>query len=121
MDLLEILETDEKGETMSNLYPTVNRKYYLKEVKTTDGYSFTSDLLKVTLIGNSIRDVVIKNSKVPRETDNVVIEEKETKPEIVTKEPEVITTVEEPEPITKVIMGEPKIIKEVAKLPKTGM
>ena len=32
MNLLETLETDEKGEAISKEYPSVNRKYYLKEM-----------------------------------------------------------------------------------------
>ena len=122
MNLLETLETDEKGEAMSKQYPSVNRKYYLKETKTVDGYSFSSELLEVTLLNDSIKDVFIKNTKEPKEPDIVVIEE-EPEPEVVTitKEPEVITEVKEPEPIKKVIMGEPKVIEETRILPKTGM
>ena len=113
MNLLETLETDEKGEAMSKQYPVVNRKYYLKEIKTVEGYSFSSELIEVSLIGNSIKDVFVKNAKEPKEPDIVVVEE--------TPEPEVVTVVKEPEPIKKVIMGEPKIIEEVIPLPKTGM
>ena len=112
MNLLETLETDEKGEAMSKLYPVVNKKYYLKEIETAEGYSFSSELIEVTLIGDSIKDVFIKNAKKPKEPDTVIVEE--------TLEPEVVTVYEEPEPIKKVIMGEPKVIEEIIPLPKTG-
>ena len=101
MNLLETLETNENGEALSKEYPVVNKKYYLKEIETVEGYSFSSDLIDVTLIGDSIKDVFVKNAKIP-------------------KEPDIVTVYEEPEPIKKVIMGEPKIIEEVIPLPKTG-
>lgn len=130
MNLLETLETDEKGEAMSKLYPSVNRKYYLKEIKSADGYVLDSELREITLLDNQMRDIFIKNGREPKEP--VIIEkvpEPETiiiekDPEIiyVEKDPEVIIEEIEPEPIVKkVILGEPKIIEEVVKLPKTGM
>lgn len=103
MNLLETLETDEKGEAISGEYPSVNKKYFLKEVKTVDGYVLDSELKEVTLNDDQILDIFINNIKEP-------------------KEPEVITMIEEPKPIIeKVIIGQPKIIREVVRLPKTGM
>lgn len=130
MKLLETLETDERGEAMSKLYPSVNRKYYLKEVKSSEGYVLDSELHEISLLDNQVRDIFIKNAKEPKEPiiiekipepETIVIEKN---PEVVyvEKEPEVIIEEIEPEPIIeKVIMGEPKIIKQVVKLPKTGM
>lgn len=123
MNLLETLETNERGEAMSKLYPSVNRKYYIKETKAAEGYVLDSELHEISLLGNQVKDVFIKNAKEPKEPEIIVIE-KDPEPEIiiVEKEPEVIIEEVEPEPIIeKVIMGEPKVIKEVVKLPKTGM
>ena len=123
MNLLETLETNERGEAMSKLYPSVNRKYYIKETKAAEGYVLDSELHEISLLGNQVKDVFIKNAKEPKEPEIIVIE-KVPEPEtiIIEKEPEVIIEEIELEPIIeKVIMGEPKVIKKVVKLPKTGM
>lgn len=130
MNLLETLETDEKGEVISKEYPAVGRKYYLKEIKTIDGYVLDSEPKEVFLANGVITDVFIKNAKEPKESKTITIEkevepeiiviEKEVDPEIV--EPEVIIKEIEPEPIyQEVIIGEPRVIKKAVKLPKTGM
>ena len=123
MNLLETLETNEKGEAISQMYPSVGKKYYLKEIKTINGYSIDNELKEITLANDAILDVFVKNAKIPKEPETIIIE-KETEPKIITveKEPEVIVQEIEPEPIyEEVIIGEPKVIKEVVKLPKTGM
>lgn len=122
MNLLETLETDERGEAMSKKYPSINRKYYLKEVKATEGYVLDSELKEVHLADDSILDIFVKNAKEPKEPEIITIT-KEPEPEIIEieKEPEVIIQEIEPDPIyEEVIIGEPKIIKKAVKLPKTG-
>ena len=99
MKLLETLVTDEKGEAMSKKYPSVNKKYYLKETKTIDGYNLNSELIEVTLENDVIKDIFIKNIKSPKE------------PQIVEPEPEPV--------VEEVLIGEPKIVEEVIPLPKT--
>ncbi|MBR2289740.1 MAG: hypothetical protein IJ867_03865 [Clostridia bacterium] len=133
MNLLETLETDERGEAISAKYPSVNRKYYLKEIKTIDGYVLDQELKEIHLENDVIHDVFIKNAKEPKDPEIIVIEKDPPEPEIIViepepevivieKEPEIIIEEIEPEPIyEKVIIGEPKVIKEVVKLPKTGM
>ena len=91
MKVLETLETNENGEATSKEYPSFNKKYYLREVKTADGYIIDSSLREIILKDNETLEVIIKNQK------------------------------EEEKVVEKVIMGQPKIIKEVIKLPKTGM
>ena len=103
MNLLETLVTDEKGEAISQKYPSVNKKYYLKEIKTIDGYVLDTELKEITLVNDTILDIFVKNAKTPKETKTIIIEN-------------------EPDPIyEKVLIGEPKIIRKVVKLPKTGM
>ena len=121
--LLETLETDEKGEAKSMEYPSVGKKYYLKEIETLEDYDLDQEEKEIELIDNGILEVVIKNSKIPKEIKTIIIE-KEAEPiiKIVEKEPEVIIKEVEPEPIYKeVIIGEAKVIKNEIKLPKTGM
>jgi len=121
MNLLETLETDARGEAISQKYPSVNRKYYLKEVQTIDGYVLDEKLNEITLANDAILDVFIKNVKEPKEPEIIYID---PEPEviIIENEPEVIIKEVEPEPIYKeVIIGEPKIIEQPVKLPKTGM
>ena len=123
MNLLEVLETDERGEAMSKEYPVVNRKYYLKEIQASDGYVLDPDIHEIHLAENSIKDVFIKNAKTPKETETIIVE-KDPEPEIiiVEKEPEVIVQEIEPDPVyEEVIIGEPRIIKKAVKLPRTGM
>lgn len=91
MKVLETLETNENGEATTKEYPSFNKKYYLREVKTADGYIIDSSLREIILKDNETLEVIIKNQK------------------------------EEEKVVEKVIMGQPKIIKEVIKLPKTGM
>ena len=99
MKVLETLETNENGEATTKKYPSFNKKYYLREVKTADGYIIDSSLREIILKDNETLEVIIKNQK------------EEEKEKIVEKE----------KVVEKVIMGQPKIIKEVIKLPKTGM
>lgn len=123
MNLLETLETNERGEAFSRKYPSVNRKYYLKEIKATEGYVMDSELHEIHLANEVIMDVFIKNAKEPKEPEKIIIEKK-PEPEIIVveKEPEIIIQEIEPDPIyEKVIIGEPRIIKKAVKLPKTGM
>ena len=123
MNLLETLETDEKGEAISGKYPTFSGKYYLKEIQATEGYVMDEELHEIQLAQNGILDVFIKNAKEPKEPEIIVIE-KEVEPEIIVveKEPEVIIKEIEPDPIYKeVIIGEPNIIEQPVKLTKTGM
>ena len=122
MNLLETLETDEKGEAYSKDYPSVNKKYYLKEVKTIDGYSLDSEVHEITLLDNNVLEVYIKNVKTPKEPEVFVVEEKpEPQVEVVVDEPEVVTVHEKPDPQVNVVVDEPEIIEKVVKLPKTGM
>ena len=81
--------TNENGEATTKKYPSFNKKYYLREVKSSDGYILDSGLREIILNDNQVLDVLIKNQK------EKIVE--------------------------KVIMGQPKIIREVVKLPKTGM
>ena len=99
MKVLETLETNENGEATTKEYPSFNKKYYLREVKTADGYIIDSSLREIILKDNETLELIIKNQK------------EEEKEKIVEKE----------KVVEKVIMGQPKIIKEVIKLPKTGM
>lgn len=91
MKVLETLETNENGEATTKEYPSFNKKYYLREVRTADGYIIDSSLREIILKDNETLELIIKNQK------------------------------EEEKVVEKVIMGQPKIIKEVIKLPKTGM
>lgn len=133
MNLLETLETDERGEAISQKYPSVNQKYYVKEIQTIDGYVLDSDLHEIHLASDAVLDIFIKNVKEPKEPEIIKIEkevepeviyvEKEVEPRIITieKEPEVITKEIEPEPIYEtIIIGEPRVIKNEIKLPRTG-
>ena len=114
MNFLENLETDENGEILSKEYPSVNKKYFLKEIKTIEGYVLDDEIKEIELIDNQILDVFVKNAKKPKEPEIIKIT-KELEPKVIIEEIE-------PEPIIeKVIIGSPKIIKEVVKLPKTGM
>ena len=83
------------------------------------------ELKEITLADNAILDVFIKNAKTPKEPEIITIT-KEVEPKVITiikeAEPKVIIEEIEPEPIIeKVIIGEPKVVKEVIKLPRTGM
>ena len=137
MDLLETLETDKNGEAFSNQYPSVNKKYYLKEIEPKEGYLVNEELIEIDLIDNEVFELVLKNDKVPEEPE--IPEEpeqpEEPEPEPVPEpepEPEPIPTPEpEPEPIPELpkepiieIHEEPQeeeVKVEIKKLPKTGM
>jgi uncharacterized surface anchored protein len=65
MKLLEKLETDENGEIISKEYPTFNRIYYLREVKTNKEYNLNTELIEVKLLDNDTLEIVLENEKIP--------------------------------------------------------
>lgn len=123
MNLLEILETDENGEALSQEYPSVNRKYYLKEIQTNDGYVIDPELKEIVLQNDDVLEVLVQNEKIPKEPEIIVItKEPEPKVVVIEKRAKVILKEIEPEPIyEEVVIGEPRVITKVARLPKTGM
>ena len=96
------LVTNENGEIiLENILPGI---YYIKEVKTIEGYSIYDKLIKVELDLNETANVIVNNSE-----KEVSIEEKHIETKV-----EVANSVSEQE--IKVIQEKPQI-----KLPKTGM
>ena len=123
MNLLETLETDENGEAFSQVYPCIHQKYYLKEVETVEGYILNEEMQEIELKEENILEIVMKNARIPKEPEVItIVEESEPQIIIIQKEPRVILKEIEPEPIyEQVMIGEPKVITEVIKLPKTGL
>lgn len=112
MNLLEILETDKEGVAVSKKYPSVNKKYYLRETKTVDGYYFNGELVEITLKDNDVLELKIANKKMPIPIKEIVTNEVKT------------NTVHQKETVKKEILrvveknNEREVI--VKKLPKTG-
>jgi DUF2075 family protein len=101
MQLLEILETDENGEAVSQKYPSFNKTYYLREVKTNKEYSLNSELIEINLKNNDTLEMTLENEKIPTK--------------------EVVTTIEKTNVIEKTsIMEKTTKVVEVKTLPKTG-
>jgi len=95
MNLLENLKTNNEGEAISKEYPSKNKIYYLKEIKTKDGYILDSNVKQINLIDNDTLEYFVYNDKdIPKKPD----------------EPDIPK--DEPTPVTE---------KKVKKLPKTGM
>ena len=103
MKLLEVLETDENGEAQSREYPIIGEKYYIKEVKSKDGYILNDGLIEINLLKDEILEVIIKNEKIP---EKPIIPE-ESPPETI--EPPI--EIEEPKEVLPIV---------IRKLPKTG-
>lgn len=103
MKLLEVLETDENGEVQSREYPIIGEKYYIKEVKSKDGYMLNDGLIEINLLKDEILEVIIKNEKIP---EKPIIPE-ESPPETI--EPPI--EIEEPKEVLPIV---------IRKLPKTG-
>lgn len=145
MNLLEELITDENGEVESNFYPSENKKYYLKEVKTESEYILNEDLIEIKLEDGKTLEYEIKNEKIkiPEEPEVPVIPELPEEPEIpvtpeepeIPVEPEIPIVPEEPEiqieqdipvkpeinmPDEPIIEEIPEEVIEIPKLPKTG-
>ena len=121
MNLLETLETDENGEAVSQKYPSVNRKYYLKETQTSEGYILDSELKEIILPDDSVLELYIQNEEIPKEPE-IIIKESEPQVILIEKKAKVIIKEIEPEPIyEEVVIGEPRVVQKAVKLPKTGM
>jgi hypothetical protein len=93
------------------MYPSVNRKYYLKEVSTLSEYVLDESLKECILVDNGELEVIINNSK------------KETTPTEKIVETVITERVEErvEEKVIEKIMEKPVIIENVKVLPRTGM
>lgn len=61
MNYIETLITNRKGEATSSLLPSVDEKYYLKEVETNELYELSTDLQTITLKENQILNIVFEN------------------------------------------------------------
>lgn len=63
MNLLETLITDENGEAFSNVYPSKNKRYFLKETKNADGYILNEDVIELKLEDEACIQVFVENKK----------------------------------------------------------
>jgi len=61
MNYIETLITNRKGEATSSLLPSVDEKYYLKEVQTNELYELSTELKTITLKENQIMNIVFEN------------------------------------------------------------
>lgn len=61
MNYIETLITNRKGEATSSLLPSVDEKYYLKEVHTNELYELSTELKTITLKENQIMNIVFEN------------------------------------------------------------
>lgn len=114
------LVTDAKGEiTVENLLPGT---YYIKEVKTLEGYTVYDKLIKAELELNETLSAIVNNAKeeiiVEQENPETIIEVESSETIIEVEKPEVSVKIEEAEKIEKV---EKTTEKVTVKLPKTGM
>jgi len=112
------LKTDEQGEvSVKNLMPG---KYYVKEIKTVEGYQIYDKLIELELDLNEATKVIVNNS----EKEEVKIEEEPKQPEleVENKESEVeVKTEPKEEEIPEKVVQEETEVEVVVKLPKTGM
>ena len=124
------LKTNSKGEiVISNLLPG---KYFVKEVKTVEGYVIYDKLIEMDLDLNETTKIIVNNSekqveyKEEKKQTELEVDDKQTELEVIEKEEEKETKLEVETP-KKVEEKEEKIeqktsTKEVlVKLPKTGM
>ncbi len=125
------LRTNEQGEvTVENLMPG---KYYVKEIKTVEGYQIYDKLIELQLDFNEATKVIVNNSekeevKIKEEPKQpeLEVENKDSEIEVVEKEEvkesevEVETEPKEEEIPEKVVQEESQV-EVVVKLPKTGM
>ena len=83
MKLLETLTTNEEGEVESIYYPSENKKYYIKEVDTIDGYILNDEIIEIELISGKTVEYIFKNEKIklPKEESNEILI-----PEVIIKE-----------------------------------
>lgn len=61
MKYVETLITNKKGEATSSLLPSVDEKYYLKEVETNELYELSTELQTITLNENQILNIIFEN------------------------------------------------------------
>lgn len=61
--LLEILQTDIKGEAISKWMYSYNEKYYLIEIEGKEGYKLNTEKIEFELIANKTIDLIIENEK----------------------------------------------------------
>lgn len=112
------LKTNEQGEvSVENLMPG---KYYVKEIKTVEGYQIYDKLIEIELDLNEATKVIVNNS----EKEEIKFEEEPKQPELEVEnkesEVEVKTEPKEEELPEKVVQEESKV-EVLVKLPKTGM
>lgn len=141
MNILEELITEENGEVESKFYPSENKKYYLKEIKTNDEYILNEEIREIKLEDGKTIEYKIENEKIKVPEIPVIPEEPELPDEpkepVIPEEPELpdepeIEIPDEPiveeipeEPIIEEVLEEPiipekEIFIETPKLPKTG-
>jgi len=110
MKLLEKLVTDENGEVCSEAYPSVNKIYYIKEVKTKDGYILNDEIIKIILNDNGVLQMRFDNTKT-MDKEVIVLPKVET-------EKVILGFTERTERVEKIEEINNEIVKK--KLPKTG-
>lgn len=132
MELLEELITDENGEVESKFYPSENKKYYLKEVKTNDEYILNEEIIEIKLEDGKTLEYKIENEKIevpeipviPEEPEIPIKPELPNEPEIEVPDEPIIEEIPEEVIIEEVleepIIPEKEIFVETPKLPKTG-
>ena len=112
------LKTNEQGEvSVGNLMPG---KYYVKEIKTVEGYQIYDKLIEIELDLNEATKVIVNNS----EKEEIKIEEEPKQPEleVENKESEVeVKTEPKEEKIPEKVVQEESQVEVLVKLPKTGM
>lgn len=62
-ELLEVIQTDEKGEAYSKWLYSYNEKYYLIEIESEEGYILNPEKIEFELKANQTIDLIIKNEK----------------------------------------------------------
>lgn len=114
MELLETLITDENGEVKSEFYPSENKIYFLKEIKSKDGYVLNEEIIKIELEEGKTVEYKIENEKID-------IPELPMEPEIDEPQEPVIEEIpEQPSIEEDPIIPKVEIQEEAPKLPKTG-
>lgn len=61
LNVLETLETNENGEAFSREYPSVGKKYYLREIETKEEYQLNEELIPIKLEKNIQKEIIVEN------------------------------------------------------------
>ena len=110
--VLKTVETNEKGEV--ELKQVLPGKYIINEIKAPEGHELYSKKIEINVKLNEKQTITVKNNKIIVEPEKVEVEKKEK--ELTVEEH---TKVEEHEKVEKIEKN--TVIKEIRKLPVTGM